>query len=61
MKDLKILVVDDDPITLLLLEKRLKAEEYEIKTAFKNVNLLEKLINQINSFTNLRLKRIYVQ
>lgn len=33
MKDLKILVVDDDPITLLLLEKRLKTEEYEIETA----------------------------
>jgi len=27
--------------------------EYEIKTTFKNVNLLEKLINQINSSTKL--------
>ncbi len=27
--------------------------EYEIKTTFKNAFLLEKLINQINSYTNL--------
>jgi two-component system, OmpR family, response regulator len=33
MYNLKILVVDDDPITLLLLEKRLKKEEYDIVTA----------------------------
>ncbi|MBL7179911.1 MAG: response regulator, partial [Desulfobacterales bacterium] len=33
MNNLKILVVDDDPITLLLLEKRLQKEECAIEIA----------------------------
>ncbi len=33
MNNLKILVVDDDPITLLILEKNLKKVEYEVETA----------------------------
>lgn len=33
MHDLKILVVDDDPIALLLLEKRLSSAKYDIVTA----------------------------
>jgi two-component system OmpR family response regulator len=45
MKDLKILVVDDDPITLLLLEKRLKAEEYEIKTARNGTEAFDLISN----------------
>lgn len=33
MSNLKILAVDDDPITRLLLEKKLKKAEYEVETA----------------------------
>ena len=33
MNNLKILVVDDEPITLLLLEKRLQKQAYDIATA----------------------------
>jgi two-component system, OmpR family, response regulator len=45
MKDLKILVVDDDPITLLLLEKRLKAKGYEIKTARNGTEAFDLISN----------------
>lgn len=43
MKNLKILVVDDDPVTLTLLEKRLKKEAYEVETAVDGVSANEKI------------------
>ena len=45
MKDLTILVVDDDPITLLLVEKRLKAEEYAIETALNGTEAFDLISN----------------
>jgi DNA-binding NtrC family response regulator len=44
MQNLKILVVDDDPVTLTLLQKRLKKEDYEVETAIDGVSAIE-LIN----------------
>lgn len=43
MKNLKILVVDDDPVTLTLLEKRLKKETYEVETAVDGVSAIKKI------------------
>lgn len=37
MSDLKILVVEDEPITLRILEKRLKVAGYEVETAVDGV------------------------
>ncbi len=45
MQNLKILVVDDDPVTLTLLQKRLTKEAYEVETANSGVLATEKLIN----------------
>ena len=41
MQNLKILVVDDDPVTLTLLQKRLKKEDYEVETAIDGVSAIE--------------------
>jgi DNA-binding NtrC family response regulator len=40
MKNLKILIVDDDPVTRLLLNKKLKMAEYEFETAENGVEAL---------------------
>jgi len=40
MKNLKILIVDDDPVTRLLLNKKLKMAEYELETAENGVEAL---------------------
>lgn len=45
MKNLKILVVDDDPVTLLLLKKKLTNAEYEVDTA-KNGNEAVQFISE---------------
>ncbi len=37
MNNLKILVVDDDPVTRLLLKKRLSKAEYEVEAAKNGV------------------------
>ena len=44
MQNLKILVVDDDPVTLTLLQKRLLKEAFEVETAKDGVSAIE-LIN----------------
>jgi two-component system OmpR family response regulator len=44
MQNLKILVVDDDPVTLTLLQKRLVKEAFEVETANDGVSATE-LIN----------------
>jgi two-component system OmpR family response regulator len=44
MQNLKILVVDDDPVTLALLQKRLVKEAFEVETANDGVSATE-LIN----------------
>lgn len=44
MQNLKILVVDDDPVTLTLLQKRLAKEAFEVETANDGVSATE-LIN----------------
>jgi DNA-binding NtrC family response regulator len=41
MQNLKILVVDDDPVTLTLLQKRLKKENYEVETAIDGVSAID--------------------
>ncbi|HAY39116.1 MAG TPA: response regulator, partial [Desulfobacteraceae bacterium] len=45
MKQLKILAVDDDPLTLKMLDKKLAKEGYDIETASDGVEA-EKLISQ---------------
>ena len=45
MKNLKILVVDDDPVTLLLLKKKLTNAEYEVDLA-KNGNEAVQFISE---------------
>jgi len=41
MNNLRILVVDDDPVTRLLLEKRLKNEDYEVETAEDGIEAVD--------------------
>lgn len=41
MKDLKILIVDDDPVTLKLLEKKLKKADYEVETAKNGIKAVQ--------------------
>ena len=41
MKDLKILIVDDDPVTLKLLEKKLKKADYEVETAKNGIEAVQ--------------------
>lgn len=43
MKNIRILVVDDDPVTLTLLHKRLIKEAYEVETAVDGVSAIEKI------------------
>ncbi|MFO7714218.1 response regulator [Desulfosarcina sp.] len=43
MKNLKILVVDDDPVTRTLLSKRLIREEYSVDTAEDGLVAIEKI------------------
>ena len=43
MNSLKILVVDDDPVTRTLLTKRLIRDEYSVETAEDGVSAIEKL------------------
>lgn len=43
MQNLKILVVDDDPVTLTLLHKRLAKEAYEVQTAPDGISAVEKI------------------
>jgi two-component system OmpR family response regulator len=45
MKQLKILAVDDDPLTLKMLEKKLAKEGYDIETASDGIEA-EKLISE---------------
>lgn len=46
MTTLKILVVDDDPVTRTLLTKRLMREDYTVETAENGVAALEKIGDQ---------------
>lgn len=46
MTSLKILVVDDDPVTRTLLNKRLTREEYTVDTAENGVQALQKIAGQ---------------
>ena len=41
MKDLKILFVDDDPVTRMLVEKKLRMEEYETTIAVNGVEAVD--------------------
>ena len=41
MKDLKILFVDDDPVTRMLVEKKLRIEEYETTIAVNGVEAVD--------------------
>ena len=41
MKDLKILFVDDDPVTRMLMEKKLRMEEYETTIAVNGVEAVD--------------------
>jgi len=41
MKDLKILFVDDDPVTRMLMEKKLQIEEYETTIAVNGIEAVE--------------------
>ena len=41
MKDLKILFVDDDPVTRMLMEKKMQIEEYETTIAVNGVEAVE--------------------
>ena len=43
MQTLKILVVDDDPVTLSLLYKRLVKEAYEVETADNGIGATQKI------------------
>ncbi len=43
MVALKILIVDDDPVTLSLLSKRLSKAEYEVETAENGVEAIRKI------------------
>lgn len=43
MQNLKILVVDDDPVTLTLLQKRLVKEAFEVETADSGVSATDKI------------------
>ncbi|MGD9211135.1 MAG: response regulator, partial [Desulfobacteraceae bacterium] len=43
MQNLKILVVDDDPVTLTLLQKRLTKEAFEVETAVNGVSATDKI------------------
>ena len=47
MQNLKVLVVDDDPITRTLLTKRLTGEDYHVETADNGVNAIAKLEHQV--------------
>lgn len=46
MSSLRILVVDDDPVTRTLLKKRLMRDEYTVDTAENGVVALEKIAKQ---------------
>ena len=46
MTSLKILVVDDDPVTRTLLTKRLIREEYAVETAENGILAIEKIAQQ---------------
>jgi len=46
MSNLKILVVDDDPVTRTLLQKRLAKEGYEVLTANDGVTAVERIANE---------------
>lgn len=47
MTNLKILVVDDDPVTRTLLTKRLIREEYTVETAEDGMVAIEKITEQV--------------
>jgi len=46
MTSLKILVVDDDPVTRTLIAKRLIREEYAVETAENGMVAIEKMVRQ---------------
>jgi two-component system OmpR family response regulator len=46
MNNLRILVVDDDPVTRALLQKRLTKEAYEVATADDGVTAVERIANE---------------
>jgi DNA-binding NtrC family response regulator len=46
MSNLRILVVDDDPVTRTLLTKRLLREEYSVETAENGLVAIEKIVGQ---------------
>ena len=46
MGKLKILAVDDDPVTLLLIEKKLKRQGYDIETAKNGKEAVEYIEEQ---------------
>ncbi|MDY6879070.1 MAG: response regulator [Desulfatiglans sp.] len=46
MNNLKVLVVDDDPVTLVLLDKKVRRAGYEVKTAKNGVEAIDCLSKQ---------------